>query len=947
LHDLVQVRVLGPVRVGDRIETATAPRGERPRDVLAVLVARRGRPVPAEVVLDLVWGDAATALTTAAVHTVVARLRRQFGEGLVRTTDAGYVVPVDVGLDAERFTALAADAAEEGDEIGRCREALALWSGGTAYAGVRDDLVMTERVRLEELLRRVRGDLAAALLAPAAPQDDVAEAMGIAAGLVTEHPLDEGAAVLAMRAADRLQRQGEALEVFARLRDRLREELGVDPGAVAAAVHARILARDAETATQPAGRRVHPGLRLPVPASPTIGRRTELASVLGALSDGRRLVTVTGPGGVGKSRLLADVGAALATDHDVVHVALSGHQAGDAQDLAAALAVTTGVPLAADDSVASLVRALQTSDVVVLVDEAEWALGPAAELARAILAGCPGVRLVVTSRVPLTVVGERVLPLGPLPEPDAVRLLIERLADRGVPTSDAADRGVLAEVVRRVDGLPLALELVAGRARAVSVRDLLDVVERPLDLESDEVGRDARQQSLRRTISWSVDRLEPAGRDALLRLAVFAGAFHLPAARALSGSSAAEAERVVADLATYHLVAVERTDAGVAFRMLRTVRDLALEELAAAGRLDGTRARHAEWFAGLWRDAPLSDELVEHVGRTYDDHLEALGFLLETGQIDSAVDVALALTRRWLFVESVGPGLTWTGRLLARGGMTERQRARLQVARAAFRHSIDWTPDEHRRIAAALVDDPDWACQLGLVEAITAYALGDVDRAMNRLGHCLALAGERARHHLPEIVATRAVLEAADGRHDLAVVTAHEAEARVGASVTAVELVTVLPKVGLALLDAGEPREALDLLTRSAEQAADRFGIRPTGTIAVNAGWAALALGEPEEALAWFARSLHGPQAFVTPGATGESAVGAAAAMTALGRPGAAELRGQGEWLLAADGNVLPPSLAAHAQAAADEGGVRAVPDGWTAELAGARVAQLLRAALA
>ena len=115
----MQVRVLGPVRVGDRIETATAPRGERPRDVLAVLVARRGRPVPAEVVLDLVWGDAATALTPAAVHTVVARLRRQFGDGLVRTTDAGYVVPVDVGLDAERFTALASEGAEEAGRTGR------------------------------------------------------------------------------------------------------------------------------------------------------------------------------------------------------------------------------------------------------------------------------------------------------------------------------------------------------------------------------------------------------------------------------------------------------------------------------------------------------------------------------------------------------------------------------------------------------------------------------------------------------------------------------------------------------------------------------------------------------------------------------------------------------------------------------------------------------------
>ena len=131
----MQVRVLGPVRVGDRIETATAPRGERPRDVLALLVARRGRPVPAEVVLDLVWGDAATALTPAAVHTVVARLRRQFGDGLVRTTDAGYVVPVDVGLDAERFTALAAEGSEEDERSGAAGRRSRCGPGGRRTPG--------------------------------------------------------------------------------------------------------------------------------------------------------------------------------------------------------------------------------------------------------------------------------------------------------------------------------------------------------------------------------------------------------------------------------------------------------------------------------------------------------------------------------------------------------------------------------------------------------------------------------------------------------------------------------------------------------------------------------------------------------------------------------------------------------------------------------------------
>ena len=378
---------------------------------------------------------------------------------------------------------------------------------------------------------------------------------------------------------------------------------------------------------------------------------------------------MTGPGGVGKSRLLADVGAALAQDREVVHVALSGHQAGDAQDLAAALAVATGVPLAGDDHVAAVVRALRASDVTVLVDEAEWVLEPAAALAGAILAGCPRVRLVVTSRVPLSVVGERVLPLSPLPVADAVRLLTERLADRGLapPAWTAQERRVLAEVARRVDRLPLALELVAGRAAAVPVGDLLDVVERPLDLESDEVGRDDRQHSLRRTISWSVARLEPDAREALGRLAVFADPFFLPAARAVTGLDAARTEKIVGDLAAAHLLAVERGAAGLAFRLLRTVRDLALEELEAAGDLAATRARHAGWFAGLWRDAPLSDELVEHVGRTYDDHLGALEHLLAAGDPDAAADVGLALGRRWLFVEAAGPGLRWTGPAAGRG----------------------------------------------------------------------------------------------------------------------------------------------------------------------------------------------------------------------------------------------------------------------------------------
>ena len=824
------------------------------------------------------WGDDARRLTTSTVHTVVARLRRRHGTGLVTTSDAGYLVPADVGTDADHFVALAGaahDAASRDDAAAcedLCRQAMSLWTGDTAYEGLRAELVLAERTRLDELHRRVRADLAECLVRPGASRAGLEESLTLARGLLDDNPLDEGAAALAMRAAYRLGRQAEALEVHEVLRRTLRDELGVSPGPAVSAVQARVLAHDATLggeAGEPSHRTgrsvpVHPARRVPVPASPTVGRAGEVETVLGALAEGRRLVTVTGPGGVGKSRLLADVGAALAPGVDVVHVSLSAHAGLTPAELAAGVAVTTGLPLEGDDDVAGLVRALRSADLTVLVDEAEWVLESAAEVTAAVLAGCPGVRLVVTSRTPLSVVGERVLVLEPLatadPEGDlgavraapAVRLLAERLADRGsAPSGDLdgwpdAEVRVLARVARRVDGLPLALELVAGSSATVPLDHLLDLVERPLDLEPDARGLPDRHHSLRETLSWSLDRLDPGARTALRRVAVFAGPFTTTAARAVAGGDPAEVDRAVRVLARDNLLRIERTATTLSFRMLRTVRDLALEELAASGEVPLTRSRHRRWFAGIWRDAPLSDALVEHVARTYDDHLEALAMALEVGDDPAAADLTTTLARRWQLVETMGPGLHWTGAVLARPGITTRQRARLRVARAGFTQAADWGPAEHEQLAADLDGDPDWGTLLALVSGITAYGQGDTVGARARLAEAERLARSGAPHHVAEVVATRAAVDAAEGRTDDALAAAHEAMALVGSTSSAVQLVTVVPKVALALLECGRPREALDLLTTAAADAGERFGMRPTSTVAMNTGWAALGVDDPE-----------------------------------------------------------------------------------------------------
>ncbi|EAQ00227.1 putative transcriptional regulator [Janibacter sp. HTCC2649] len=934
-------------------------------------MARRGRPVPTETLLDLVWGDDSLGLTPTAVHTAVARLRRQTEADLVRTTDLGYAISHDVECDADVFSELVADtnALDAALRVDRLRAALALWSGPSAYAGVSDRLVLAERARLDDLRDRAIAHLSGALLElGGAPEGR--EAHDLARALVNANPLDESAAALAMRAAYRSEGQAEALQIHEDLRRALRDELGVRPGAQVRDLHARVLAQDpsleaAHQRSTPASplTSLHPGRLVPIPPSPTIGRQDDVATVLDALASGRRLVTVTGPGGVGKSRLLAEVGAALAGSREVAHIALGGHAALPVDELAASVALAAGLPLVDDDPVAGLVAALRTSTVTILADEAEWVLESAAALASALLAGAPGVTIVVTSRAPLSVVGERIVVLEPLATADprgpmeeiraaaAVRLLVERLADRGDLSADVQEIAdgelrVVAEVAHRLDGLPLALEIVAGAAAGGPLLDLPEVAAAALDVEVEDHGRDERHRSLREALTWGVGRLGPEARVVLRRLGVFAGPFTTAAAAAVVGEGAGQVDRAVRELARHNLLKVERAPTTLSFRMLRVVRDLARDELTVAGEVEATRQRHRRWFAGAWRDSALCDELVEHVGRTHDDHVEALTDALAHHDDVAAGDIALALCRRWQFVEASAVGTRWATRVLDRRGLTDRQRARLEICRAGFLQGADWDAAHHEELRDALEGDPEWSALLDLTGAITTYALGDVPGARRHLD--LARTAAASLHSLlPEIIATRAVVDAAAGDVDAALAGAREAIARVGITRSAVHSVTVVPKVALALLDAGKPREALELLTTAAADTEARFGIRPTSTTAINAGWAALAIDDGVSALCWFRESLTGPQAATAAPTVAEAAMGAGSALAALGHVTAAEVLGLGRLLLAASQQELPPTLEALTARAEEAAGVLTSNPDWDVVLASNRVVQLLDNAVA
>ena len=952
----MRVGVLGPLLI-DGAGGETTPRGQRPRDVLAVLLQRRGHVVTPDVLLDLVWGDAAVELTASTVHTVVARLRRALGSDVIETHDAGYRLGRQVRLDSDDFDAAlrrAREATAAGDAAGAVtayRDAVAVWRGPQAFEGVSDDLVMADRARLGEAHAQTLDELALALLeSGTTPALD--EAWSLARALTREHPLREGSHRTAMLAAVRSGRQAEALDLYRALRARLRDELGIEPSPPTAALHQRILTQDPTldpaldlgptheqrtgpepqvTGERPPDQREMG--RLPAPLTSTVGREEDLATVLTLLEQGRRLVTILGPGGVGKSRLLAEVGGRLSADPslEVVYVDLSGLGATNAADIADAVAVGFRLPVSRDDPITSLVNHLCADRLVALVDEAEWASTAVAEVASQILAGCPGVRLVVTSRVPLDVLGESRVLLAPLACPPedasgaearrapAVRLLEDRLRDHAPDLVIGDEQGAdLARLARRVDGLPLALELLAGYAASRTLAELLPLVDAPLDVASPEVGHRPRHRSLRDTLLWSVERLTPSERLVLRRLGVFVGSFDVSAARSVVGGSLdpLTVDAGLRALVREALVQLDRRGPRSRLRLLRTVRDLALEGLDESGETQEVRRRHREWFAARWRGQPPHDELIAEVGASYDDYLEALRQGLAARDACSVADLVIALGRRWSFVEAAGVGVRWFDRVLAADLLDPVDTARVQVLRVGLTLHASWADSRHliARCQEALANDPDWLAQAWQVESIQAYQAGDVERSVTAADQMVTVARRGARWVLPEALATTAVMVAAAGDREGALASADEAWALIGASPTALDFASVIPKIGLALVDADQPQRAYDILSRATTDVSIRLGLRPTFTIVINLGWAALGIDRPAEALSWFARSLNSGShrgLFLA-----EECVGAACALTSLGHPQAAALLDAADELSTRHALSLTPRMAAHRQAA-------------------------------
>ncbi|MFI6537710.1 BTAD domain-containing putative transcriptional regulator [Nonomuraea sp. NPDC050547] len=515
--------VLGPLEVIADDRPVGVPE-RKVRALLAGLLAHHGRVVPSVRLIESLWGPEPPGNPLAALRAKVSQLRRALDEAepgarlLVVTRAPGYLIEADT--DAHRFQATLdrlPSTGGPGERAAVLAEALAWWRG-PAFADFADSpLVHRTAVRLEEQRLAAVEDYADVRLALG--QD--AELVGELSELTAQHPLRERFHALLMRALYRSGRQADALEVYRALRERKREELGLDTAPELAALHQAILEQ------RPALHRPAPApepapARLPEPLTELVGREEALAGLLG-LAASARLVTLTGSGGVGKSRLALEAARRLSDRFpDGAHlVELS---ASSESEVPGVVAAALGLR---DDG--ELAAALGTRRALLILDNCEHVVEPVAKLADLLLRAAPDLRVLATSREPLGVAGEVVREVAPLDPAAAARLFTAR-ALPGTPLAPQ-DAEAVEVICRRLDGIPLALELAAARVRSMGVRALADRLDDRFRLLS--AGRragPAHQRTLKAAIDWSWDLLSEPERVVLRRLAVQVGGCTLEAA---------------------------------------------------------------------------------------------------------------------------------------------------------------------------------------------------------------------------------------------------------------------------------------------------------------------------------------------------------------------------------------------------------------------------------
>jgi predicted ATPase/DNA-binding SARP family transcriptional activator len=751
---MLEYRVLGSLEVArDGVEIpVTAP---KPRTVLLALLLANDRVVPLDHLIDAIWGDDVPGSARKLVQVYVSQLRAALGTEAIETLPQGYRMSVGpISLDSARFERLRSDASvalADGNAelaLALARRALGLWRGPALADVAYRSFASSEAARLDELRLDCEEDVLDAELALGRHEEVVPELRRHCA----EHPLRERARVRLALALYRCSRQSEALEVLAEGRRTMVDELGVEPGSEHQDLERSILNQDATLETPAAGRGT--SRQLPASSSTLVGRESELTQLQAlAARDDVRLITITGAGGSGKTRVALELArsADSAFANGAAFVELASVQ--DPALVMGAIARALSVPESPDETPAiALARWAQGRDMLLVLDNFEHLVTAGRDLAELVEAT---VRLtvIVTSRRVLHLSGEHVFPLSPLPLDDAVALFGERAAARAssLPaqpaSTDEPARSTIEAICRRLDCLPLAVELAAARTNALTPELLLErLTHHVTALGIGPRDAPARQQTLHDTLRWSTDLLSIEERRVLACLSTFIGGSSIEAAEEVCGTDLES----LSTLIDSSLLQRTAAHGEVRLSMLETIREYAAELLETGGQKPETEARHAAYFDTLVETAAVSGPVSQaQKVDVLDADIDNLRTTIQRSEIagddDTALRVATGLYRYYYLRSLFREGRDRIAGPLERGAGDPPLQALALRALAGF-HFLLGQLDESEAVAlrgvdvatAAGLDYPLMACHTVLSHV--ARERGEFADAMSHLEQSSAIA---------------------------------------------------------------------------------------------------------------------------------------------------------------------------------------------------------------
>lgn len=720
----LRFEALGALRVSDGTEVGlTRPARRR---MLSLLLLDGGDGVAVPSLIDRMWGESPPADPRNSVHAHIAGLRQQLG-GVVESTADGYRLNLEGHwFDVAEFQERAA-AAERLDTSSSPAEvvdvadaALGLWRGDpfpdlvdVPYARGRVDSLIDTKRRTQ--VKRLDALLAAGRVEHALPELE---------HLVSSHPYEESFWERLMLARYRAGNTAGALRAFQEVRELLGDELGIEPGVRLRDLEERILLHDPGLGVTAAPPTPH---NLPQARSSFVGRAADTEMVSDMLTE-HRLVTVTGGPGLGKTRLAIEVGQRMleSVPGGVWLARLAG--ATSEQDVTATISAAMGVV----DDVVDLVELgelVASRPQLLILDNCEHVLDHARRFVSACLAVDAPLRVLATSRHRLGLPGEQTWRLAPLSLPsldgadvfesDAVRLLVDRAeaADRQFRARDS-DPAQLAELCRRTDGIPLALELAASWLPSIGVADAFDLV--GAVAPGSRAGSDPHHRSLHSAVDWSFALLAESDRPLVAAASVFSGAFVLEAFGAVvtEGMSRSEVAGAVSRLVESSLLTVERrADGAVRYRMLEPVREYARSRMGELGVGGEVLDRHACWHLeraialGKVIDRETDPAAAQvHIDAELVDHRAAMRHLLDRGDHEAAASLATALTGYWFARYLGSEAIRWLEEALS-GSM-----------RPAVRRQALWTA------GWAAYSRADYAAAAARYEECRSLAAADEDR---------------------------------------------------------------------------------------------------------------------------------------------------------------------------------------------------------------------------